>query len=616
MSESQTRSGKLPILGKGGDGYDSWKSKFKASAIRRGYKNLLSDNKDDQQRGTAVNKKLQQELYADVVLSVDDSDVDTFAAIDSDEHDDCGTRAWQALVDKYDNGGIHSIYDLQSDYSSPQQPDEKCIDFLNRLVSQRSKLRKAGMVDEMTDKSLIINLTAGLRMEYNSVTSKWKKGDNMTPDDARKELLEHGVRIEHQLANEIKNDARPNESAAFVAAAATASNVELSKQVSELTALIAGMRRGRGKPRRQGFKGNCFECGGKGHVQKDCPNRQGHDPEDHDHASGFPAVAFPSVACFDWAYDDVQYNFDRDSLAEKSWPHEWPGEAPSLVPRISEHSETCDLLQVMGDDVLPDASHDTMCCLAADAATKRAGRNRRRRCTRRKTKAEAKEPLSVHVEEFSLPDFYQSKNAVTATCATSAAPTMEFEPTTPPPDSEMATSGFSDLGEFPYDTYSFVEEMEDALMKTPPPSLFGDNYSNYRGIISVGKAVRDGFTFVAGPAGVTLRHSDGPIAVTVVNQMYEIVSNPPDLSEGKDNHTVRLRLPGRVSSDPAGTEQEREYQELAMDMHTLVNGEPPTGSSLVVWSMYADNIRNLGSCFSKRLQRDLLRLKSSTARHD
>ena len=409
----------------------------------------------------------------------------------------------------------------------------------------------------------------------------------------------------------------------------------------------------------------------------------------------FNAPAAATVACFDWAYDDVQYNFDRDSLAEKSWPHEWPGEAPSLVPRISEHSETCDLLQVMGDDVLPDASHDTMCCLTADAATKRAGRNRRRRCTRRKTKAEAKEPLSVHVEEFSLPDFYQSKNAVTATCATPAAPTMEFEPTTPPPpDSEMVTSGFSDLDEFPDrstfstgDNYNFVKEMEDALT-TPTrrasffvldtgaveyiinadgpdfkrdgdtsarlwavgggrveceaigtltldlvstdgstrnhefmnvllcPSLFGDNYSNYRGIISVGKAVRDGFTFVAGPAGVTLRHSDGPIAVTVVNQMYEIVSNPPDLSEGKDNHTVRLRLPGRVSSDPAGTEQEREYQELAMDMHTLVNGEPPTGSSLVVWSMYADNIRNLGSCFSKRLQRDLLRLKSSTARHD
>ena len=359
----------------------------------------------------------------------------------------------------------------------------------------------------------------------------------------------------------------------------------------------------------------------------------------------------------------------------------------------------------MGDDVLPDASRDPMCCLTADAAIKRAGRNRRR-CPRRKTKAEAKEPLSVHVEEFSLPDFYQSKYAVTATCATPAAPTMEFEPTTPPPDSEMVAYDFSDLGEFPPDTYSFVEAIEDALMTTPPPvlgdaaatflacdptptrrasffvldtgameyiinadgpdfkrdgdtsarlwavgggrvdceaigtltldlvstdgstrnhefmnvllcpSLFGDNYSNYRGIISVGKAVRDGFTFVAGPAGVTLRHSDGPIAVTVVNQMYEIVSNPPDLSEGKDNHTVRLRLPGRVSSDPAGTEQEREYQELAMEMHTLVNGEPSTGSSLVVWSMYADNIRNLGSCFSKRLQRDLLRLKSSTARHD
>ena len=276
------------------------------------------------------------------------------------------------------------------------------------------------MVDEMTDKSLIINLTAGLRMEYNSVTSKSNKDDDMTPDDARKELLEHGVRIEHQLANEIKNDTRPSESAAFVAAAATASNVELSKQVSKLTALIAGMRRGRGKPRRQGFKGNCFECGGERHVQKDCPNRQDHDPEDHEHASGFPAVAFPSVACFDWAYDDVQYNFDRDSLAEKSWPHEWPGEAPSLVPRISEYSETCDLLQVMGDDVLPDASRDT----TADAATERARRNRRR-CTRRKTKAEAKEPLSVHVEEYSLPE---SKNAATATCATPAAPDTWFFP--------------------------------------------------------------------------------------------------------------------------------------------------------------------------------------------
>ena len=138
------------------------------------------------------------------------------------------------------------------------------------------------------------------------------------------------------------------------------------------------------------------------------------------------------------------------------------------------------------------------------------------------------------------------------------------------------------------------------------PMLFGpSNTRKYRGVLSVIKAAQEGFTFVAGPLGVSLRHPSGSIAVTTINQMYEIVSDP-----GPTDNPVRLRLPALLAACAPTAGEEKAYRDFGLRARTLIDEEPLPGSCITEWSAHADKLRNIGSSFSKRLQRDLLRPKS------
>ena len=87
--------------------------------------------------------------------------------------------------------------------------------------------------------------------------------------------------------------------------------------------------------------------------------------------------------------------------------------------------------------------------------------------------------------------------------------------------------------------------------------------------------------------------------------MYEIVSDP-----GPTGDPVRLRLPALLAACAPTADEEKAYRDFGLRTRALIDEEPLPGSCITDWSAYADKLRNIGSSFSERLQRDLLRPKT------
>ena len=189
MADSRgTASIRVPVLRPDeGTGFYSFKKRFRAYSRRQKYHTALDDSENS-------TEEQQSNLFADLLLAVPESDLSIFNGIDESD-DDCGTQAWQALVEYYEDDGVYRINDLYDEFDRKQRPEETAIDYFNHLVRIRSELLAAG--EELKESRVSGKLIAGLRDEYSTVTDSVDQNDgSFTLATTRRWIQQAGKRVE------------------------------------------------------------------------------------------------------------------------------------------------------------------------------------------------------------------------------------------------------------------------------------------------------------------------------------------------------------------------------------------------------------------------------------
>lgn len=295
MSDSTVKTVKLPKLDEGGKNFQVWKRLFKAYAKTGKYSVALRE-------GAETTPEQQGNLYSALYLAVDESDIYLFEHID-EENENCGTLAWCALLDNYENDGVHRINDLKREFNRDQLPSENCIQYLNHLVSIRTQLISCG--ESVPETAVAIQVVAGLREEYATITDTMDQyDDSLTIANVRRTLSQSGVRIERRRAQ------RESAAAAFTAAQNAAVSAEAfaaaTARISQLEAQLEAQRLPAGGPASRGrrvtrgqmrpFKGKCFNCNRyAGHKAADCPEGHGGRNRHSANTASTTPVAFPAA---------------------------------------------------------------------------------------------------------------------------------------------------------------------------------------------------------------------------------------------------------------------------------------------------------------------------------
>jgi hypothetical protein len=151
---------KLPKFSGERRDFDVWKKRFRAfGMMQKCAPALSSDN--------AASSQQQVDMYSTLILALPEDDLSIIENISEDDKT-CGHTAWTALVNHFENDGIHRCTELLQDLETPQADGESGIQYMNRVVRLQRQLARVG--DFVHDRRIIMYLVKGLRSEYHSIT--------------------------------------------------------------------------------------------------------------------------------------------------------------------------------------------------------------------------------------------------------------------------------------------------------------------------------------------------------------------------------------------------------------------------------------------------------------
>jgi hypothetical protein len=181
---------KVPVFSGKAVDFPVFRVRFTAFVDAAGYDAALDDLDD---ATPAQHKK----LYSLLVLALPESALHVIRKVERSSPK-AGYEAWQALLQRFEHGGVHRRGDLLDELDEPQRGGESCMDFFNRLVDIRAQLSRVD--EEVSDRRIVLNLIRGLRPEYSTMTDTLNERDEKLTLDFMEELLETtGVRIENRL---------------------------------------------------------------------------------------------------------------------------------------------------------------------------------------------------------------------------------------------------------------------------------------------------------------------------------------------------------------------------------------------------------------------------------
>jgi hypothetical protein len=131
-------------------------------------------------------------MFSTLILALPEDNLSVIENVSEDDKT-CGHIAWTALVDHYEDDGIHLCMELLQDLDTPQADGESGIPYLKRLVRLHRQLARVG--DVVHDRRIIMYLVKGMRNEYHSITDTWDV-HNLSMDAVKRDLRQKGMRID------------------------------------------------------------------------------------------------------------------------------------------------------------------------------------------------------------------------------------------------------------------------------------------------------------------------------------------------------------------------------------------------------------------------------------
>jgi hypothetical protein len=153
---------KLPKFSGERRDFDVWKKRFRAFGMMQKCAPALSSD------GAASSQ--QVDMYSTLILALPEDDLSILENV-SEGDKTCGHTAWTALVNHFEDDGIHRCTELLQDLETPQADGKSGIQYMARLVRMQRQLARVG--DVVHDCRIIMYLVKGMCSEYRSITDTW-----------------------------------------------------------------------------------------------------------------------------------------------------------------------------------------------------------------------------------------------------------------------------------------------------------------------------------------------------------------------------------------------------------------------------------------------------------
>ena len=263
----------LPFSGKESE-WRMWSRKFIATAMARGYKEVLEPRDPTVDASTADNDK----AYNELMLSINDEV--TFGIVDeakSTIHPTGDARvAWNELKKKYEPKTGYSEVKLKRDFNScalneGEDPDA----WINNLLHKRRQLETMGT--KLSERDVMIHILGTLPKAYDNTVDMAEKdlmAGSLTIESLRELLRIKFEKIKGSdedvalFTKQFKGSCRVCGKVGHKAVDCFTLPQNKAKK-EEFMKRVKDKKKGRGKGNPKGVQ--CFKCKEYGHIRKDCP---------------------------------------------------------------------------------------------------------------------------------------------------------------------------------------------------------------------------------------------------------------------------------------------------------------------------------------------------------